>query len=412
VSTAKDGIASTSGRRSLRGNRDFVLLWTAGVASGLGSQLTLVAYPLLVLALNGTATQAGLLGTAGLVTRTVLRLPAGALVDRWDRRRVMLWCDSIRVAALLVVVAAVATGAATLGLLVVAVVMESAGGVFFLPAERAALRSVVPVEHLSSALTINQAREFAAELAGPPLGGVLLGLGRALPFLGDAVSYAYSFVAVLLVRTPLRVARDPDRPTGLLREVTDGVTFTWRNPLLRAIALCVAGSNTVYTGLSFAVIVVAHRSGASPADIGLMLAAAGVGGLLGALLAPRLIAALPPGALVLGVLWIGAILIPAMAAHPTPALIGPLLAGFTALIPASNAVLISRQMATTPEDMQGRVFTSMLFLSGAGGAVMPVLTGALLGVAGSKTVLLALGGAMAIVAGLSTANRGLRTVDR
>jgi predicted MFS family arabinose efflux permease len=283
--------------------------------------------------------------------------------------------------------------------------------VFFLPAERAALRSVVPVEHLSSALTVDQAREFAAELAGPPLGGVLLGLGRALPFLGDAVSYAYSLVAVLLVRTPLRVARDPDRPTGLLREVTDGVAFTWRNPLLRAITLCAAGANTVYTGLSFAVIVVAHRSGASPAGIGLMLAAAGVGGLLGALLAPRLIAAIPPGGLVLGVLWSGALLIPAMAAHPTPALIGPLLAGFTALMPAANAVLISRQMAATPEDMQGRVFTSVLFLSGAGGAVMPVLVGALLGVAGSKAVLLALGGAMAIVAGLSTANRGWRGDD-
>ena len=77
----------------LRGNRDFLLLWTAGTASGLGSQLTLVAYPLLVLSLGGTATQAGLVGTVGLLTRTLLRLPAGALADRWDRRRVMLGCD-------------------------------------------------------------------------------------------------------------------------------------------------------------------------------------------------------------------------------------------------------------------------------------------------------------------------------
>ncbi len=220
---SKDGIVRTSGPRPLRGNRDFVLLWTAGVTSGLGSQLTLVAYPLLVLGLDGTPTQAGLLGTAGLVTRTALRLPAGALVDRWDRRRVMLCCDGVRAAALLAVVAAVAAGVAGVGLLLVAVVVESASGVFFLPAERAALRSVVPVEQLSSALAVNQAREFAAELAGPPLGGLLLGLGRALPFLGDALSYAYSFVAVLLVRTPLRVARDADRPTGLVREVADGL---------------------------------------------------------------------------------------------------------------------------------------------------------------------------------------------
>lgn len=394
--------------RPLRANRDFRLLWTAGVTSAVGSQLTTVAYPLLVLALGGSAAQAGLVGTVGLLVRTVLRLPAGALVDRWDRRRVMLSCDAVRAGVLLAVGIAVATGTATVAVLLAASAAESAGAVLFRPAERAALRSLVPVEQLSSALAVNQARDHASDLAGPPLGGLLFGLGRALPFVGDAVSYVYSFAAVLLIRTPLRAVRTGDRPAGLIREIADGVALTWRQPMLRAIALCSAGADTVYVGLLFAVVVVAQREGASSLSIGVMLGAIGAGGLLGAVVAVRLIAALPPGALLLGVLWTGAVAIPVMAVHPTPVFIGPLLAGLVALLPAANTVLVGRQMTVTPEDMQGRVFSSMMFLSGAGGALAPVLVGLLIEALGGRAVLVVLGAGMAVVAGVSTASSGLR----
>lgn len=156
------------------------------------------------------------------------------------------------------------------------------------------------------------------------------------------------------------------------------MALTWRHPQLRAIALCSAGADTVYVGLLFAVVVVARGEGASSLSIGVMLAAIGVGGLLRAVVAVRLIAALPPGALLLGVLWTGAIAIPVMAVHPVPVVIGPLLAGLVALLPAANTVLVSRQMTVTPEDMQGRVFSSMVFLSGAGGALAPALVGLLI----------------------------------
>lgn len=241
---------STVATPPLRGNQDFVLLWTAGVTSALGSQLTMVAYPLLVLAGGGSATGAGLVGSAGLLVRTVLRLPAGALGDRWDRRRVMLACDGIRAVLLLAVVGVVAGGGATVPMLLLASAAESACTVFFRPAERAALRRVVPVEQLAPALAANQARDHAAELAGPALGGLLFGLGRVLPFVGDALSYAYSFVAVLLVRTPLRAPRTPaGEPRGLGREIADGVALTWRDRQLRAIALCSAAADLVYVAL-------------------------------------------------------------------------------------------------------------------------------------------------------------------
>lgn len=400
---------------ALRGNRDFLLLWSGGVISTAGSQLSLVAYPLLVLASSGTAAQAGLLGTVALALRTVLRLPAGALVDRWDRRRVMICCDAARAIVLLLVVAALVTATVTFGLLLAAAAAEAAFTVFYPPAERAALRSIVPVSQLPAALAANEARQHAAELAGPPLGGALFGLGRALPFLGDAISYLLSLAAAVAIRTPLRATpeepRHVQRRAGLVREIGDGLGFTWRQPLLRATALCVAGTNTVYTALSFAVIVAARHAGATATSIGLMLAAAGVGGLLGALTAPRLITGLTPSGALLVALWAGAVTTPAMAAHPLPALIGPLLAMFAFLIPAANAVLVSSQMAITPEHLQGRVFSSVLFLSGVGGAAAPVLTGLGLDRLGSSAVLILLGAATAMVAALATTSRSIRSLS-
>src|SRR4051812_10983165 len=80
----------------LRRNRDFVLLWSANFTSTLGAQVSSLAYPLIALELTGSAVQAGLIGSASIVTHIVFRLPAGALVDRWNRRRTMLTCDLVR----------------------------------------------------------------------------------------------------------------------------------------------------------------------------------------------------------------------------------------------------------------------------------------------------------------------------
>ena len=83
-------------RRRLWINRDYALLWSGEVVSTLGSQMSLLAYPLLALDLTGSSAKAGLVGTVATATRLAFRLPAGALVDRWDRRRTLLGCDLIR----------------------------------------------------------------------------------------------------------------------------------------------------------------------------------------------------------------------------------------------------------------------------------------------------------------------------
>jgi MFS family permease len=154
--------------------------------------MSMVAYPLVALALTGSPTKAGLVGTFALLGQMVFRLPAGALVDRHDRRRMMLVADALRGVVILGVAVALVVGALGLPLLVVAAFVENATGEFFRPASTAAVRRVIDPAQMPEAVSKSEARSYGATIAGPPLGGLLYGVARYLPFAADAASYIYS----------------------------------------------------------------------------------------------------------------------------------------------------------------------------------------------------------------------------
>src|SRR5207248_3382337 len=129
-----------------------------------------------------------------------LYLPAGALVDRWDRKRVMLAADAGRALALGSVAVALAVGRPPLAQLLAASFVEGCLFVFFQLSESAALPQIVPREQLPQAIAQNQARMQGAGLVGAPLGGALFGIARSLPFVADTASYAVSFVSLLFIR--------------------------------------------------------------------------------------------------------------------------------------------------------------------------------------------------------------------
>lgn len=222
-----------------------MLLWSGQTLSQLGSQISLVAYPLLVLALTGSPAKAGVAGFAKTVPVAVLALPAGVLVDRVNRKHLMVACDGVRALALAAIPIALAAGALPYGLIVAVAFLDGSGFVVSYIAERGALRQLVPREQLGDAVASNESRTFAAMLAGPPLGGLLFGIGRAVPFLTDAISYAASTTSMLLIRSDFQEPRG-DRDRNDLRE---GLRWIWRRPFLRDCALLFAGSNPVFTGL-------------------------------------------------------------------------------------------------------------------------------------------------------------------
>jgi MFS family permease len=346
-------------------NRDFVLLWTGQAVSVFGTRVAAIAYPLLVLSLTGSPAKVGLVSFANWIPAVLFGLPAGALVDRWNRKRVMIWCDLGRAAALGSIVAALAAGVLTFPQILAIAFLDRALGVFFNPAEISALRRVVPADQLTTAIARNESREYSAFLLGPPVGGALFALTRAAPFLADAVSYCVSVVGLLLIKTEFQ-----DRPLArrsLRHEVADGLAHLWRESFLRTTVLLEAGGNFVSNGVALTAIIVARQSfGASPTVVGLMLMIGGIGGLVGSLLAPLVQPRLHPRLIVVIGTWSWTLLVPLFAFAPSAYAFGGLIALLLLTAPAWNAVISARRISFVPDRLQGRVQSaSSLFSLGA-----------------------------------------------
>lgn len=392
---------------ALRTNRDFLLLWMGEASSRLGFQVALIAYPLLVLALTGSAARAGLVGFARTLPWLLLSLPAGALIDRLNRKHVMVVSDLGACLALLSIPVAVWMGELSLAQIIIVAFLEGGFLVFFGIAETGALRSVVPAEQLPDAVAANDARAYAANVAGNPLGGVLFGLGRALPFLVDAVSYLVSLVLVLATRKDFQETRT--RPAQRLRaEVAEGARWLWAQPFLRAALLLVAGSNFVFAAVTLAAIVVAQEQGASPALIGIMLAFVGVGGVLGALVAPWLRRRISPHTVVAGFNWVDLAVILALVVAPHPLVIGALLGALSFFGPTWNAVVDGYRISIIPDALIGRAqsFDSLVAFGTA--SLGPLIAGFLLEAIGGDGTFLFLAGIMLVLAVVATLARALR----
>ncbi|GAA3349009.1 MFS transporter [Amorphoplanes nipponensis] len=390
-------------------NREFNLLWVSQSLSDVGNAISALAVPLLVLALTGSPVQAGLVGTIGLVATVVCRLPAGVLVDRADRRRIMLSCDAIRLVAYLALGVAVLQGRATLTLVVAVVVIGAAANAFFGTAEHSSLRTIVRRGQLPAAVARNEARSYATSLAGPPVGGLLFGLGRSLPFFGDAVTFLASFAGIWLIRRPLQQARDIE-PGGHAAALAEGFRFVFGDPFLRAVLFIAAPLNLAIHGIIFTIIVTLQRDGVPPAIIGGVETVVAVGGLLGALAAPALQRRLPLPALIRGICWTAALLMSASALliHSVAAAVPVALAVF--LGPASNAALFGHQAAITPDRLQGRVVSVIIVVATSVAAAAPLLAGALITLWNPPMSVLAFAATVGGAAVAATTSSGIREV--
>ena len=337
----------------LRRNRDFLLLQAGQLLSEAGTQSATIAYPMLVLAVTGSAARAGVVAFARALAQTLCALPAGVMADRWNRRRLMIAADGVRVLAVGGLAAAILAGRPNFWAIPLVAFVEGAGAALFAAAQAGALRSVVPARQLPGAAGAQTGRLAAVGLVGPTLGGALFGVARALPFLVDAVSYAFSTVSLLAMRGPFQEAREPDR-LPLRSRLTEGFRFLWGHRFLRVCAFLFGLANFVGVGVLFAVVVLGQRQGLPSGRVGLLVSAFGGCVLLGSFLAPMVSRVLPVRAVLLLELWTwlgcGLFLIwpnvYVLAAGTLP----------TALaIPSTNSVVHGYRMAMTPDRLLGRV---------------------------------------------------------
>ena len=210
--------------KPLRRNRDFVLLQAGQLLSAAGSESVGVVYPLLVLGLTNSPAKAGFVAFVRYLPMALLSLPAGILVDRADRKRLMITADVVRAIAAGGLVAAIAADALAYWQILVVAAVEGSAWALFSPAAGAALRSVVPLGQLPDAAGVQQARTAMVSLAGPPLGGALLALGKALPFAVNALSYLASTISLALMHTPFQEQRERDSQP-LRAQLAEGARF-------------------------------------------------------------------------------------------------------------------------------------------------------------------------------------------
>jgi MFS family permease len=391
-------------------NRAFNQLWVSQSLSDLGNAISSLAVPLLVLALTHSPVQAGLVSTAGLVVTVVCRVPAGVLVDRVDRRRIMLVCDAIRLVAYLVLGLVVLDGKASIAVVIAVTVVASGCNALFGTAEHSSLRNIVAPGQLPAAVARNEARSYGTALAGPPVGGLLFGLGRALPFFGDALTFLASFVGVALIRRPLQEPRTVQLG-GNARALAEGFRFVFGNPFLRTVLLIAAPLNLAINGIIFTIIVTLQGHHTPPAVIGAVETVVGVGGLLGALVAPALHRRLPLPTLIRDICWAAAgfMAISALLTSSVLAAVPVAIAVF--LGPASNAALFGHQAAITPDRLQGRVISVVIVAATSVAALAPLLAGVLIAVFNSPVAILVFSATVGGSAIAATVSRGIRSME-
>ena len=392
----------------LRRNRDFLLLWSGQVVSTIGTRVTFVAYPLLVLALTGSPGKAGLVGFAQTVPYAFAYLPAGALVDRSDHRRVMLAADGGRAVALASIAVALFVDKLTLAQIVVVALLEGTLYVFFQVAESAALPHVVPKQQLATALAQNQARDQGAALVGAPLGGALFALSRGAPFVADAVSYTISLLALLLLRTPLGAERER-AGTSLAADVREGIGWYRRQPFLTALIVVVGATNVFYTALLLVLIVRARQVGSSPALIGAMFSCAGAGAIVGALVAPYVQRTFSARIVLIGVLWLDAVGFAFFVVLPSAVAFGIDLALLALLSPPFNVVLTSYRYALVPDRLLGRTGSVARLVTWGSIPLGPLLGGFLVDAVDTRATLGILAGGMLVVAATAAALPSIRS---
>ncbi len=391
-------------------NREFNLLWVSQALSDLGNAISTLAVPLLVLGVTGSVVQAGLVGTIGLVVMVVARLPAGVLVDRLDRRKVMLACDAVRLVAYLTLGLAIVNHQPSAAAVLSVVVVGAAGNALFSTAEHSSLRNLVASGQLPAAVARNEARTYATSLVGPPLGGVLFGLGRAYPFLGDALTFLASYLGVSLVHRPMQQPRAGPPGRGA-DDLVEGLRFVLGNPALRAILLIAAPLNLAINGIIFTIIVTLQRQNTRPGIIGLVETVVAIGGLLGALAAPALQRRLPLPALIRGICWAAAGFMAISALLTSSVLAAVPVAAAVFLGPASNAALFGHQAAITPDRLQGRVVSVIIVVATSVSAAAPLLAGALITAIRSPATILVFSAVVAGSAVAATFSRGIRAMD-
>ncbi|GAA2580619.1 MFS transporter [Dactylosporangium fulvum] len=407
-----DNLTSTPPRPLWR-QHDFRLLIGGRLVSQLGDSLQFLALPLLVIALTGSSTQAGVLLGSQTVVYLVFGPVAGALVDRWDRKATMIWCEIGRGVLTATIPVAAALGVLGMPQLYAVAVLNGVLSTVFGAANSSALPNIVTTSDLPSALGAAGAMSNALRIVGGSVAGVAFAVSRMLPFAFNAVSFLASAAFLRSIRTDFQQVRatTPTSPRALVIDIGRGLAWLWHNPVIRTLALLDAADSLRYGAGYLLIVMLARGLHANPTQVGMVFTAAGAGALLGSLLAPSLTRRFPLGALSVTMLWVEAMAFPFYAVAPTWWLLLVVAFVESVVSPVYSIALDSYRLAVTPDALRGRVTSAIDTLTTGGAAIGTMASGALIALLGAPALTVLLAGWLTLLALVATLSKTVRTAS-
>jgi len=378
-----------------------------------------IAYPLTVLAITRSPALAGLFAAVQAIGMLLAGLPAGVLADRCDGRIIVIWTEAGRAAVTAMVAVALIAGWLSLPVLFTAAALLGIGQAIKGAAQTLLLRSVVPAEQLTQALTQDEVRMNGAALAGPALGGALYAvrtLAHAVPFLFTAGSFLVALISAALMRLMPGAAQGPaDRaaartPNGLSAGaggMLAGVRTLWGQPVLRAATLLIMFVNTMGAGFELIIIVILRHQAVPASTIGLALGLGAAGGLAGAPLV-KVLHRLRPGVLLLAVCVLDVGVLALLAVPFGPWWVSGLMFTVMLGLPAIRVLIDILVIRQAPPEQRGRVVAALMTLIGLGMPAGVAGCGLLLQYLPAQAAMLTLASAQAAGVAYCSTRRELR----
>ncbi|MFD5214016.1 MFS transporter [Microbacterium sp. NPDC058345] len=423
-------------------NARYVLWLISDTAKGLGTSLFAFAIPLVALFVTDSPAQAGIIGGVGMAVRLVTTLFGGVLADRHSRIAMMLLGASIATALSLGFTVLASADALTFATLLLVEVLLAARSGAFEPASESAIKEIVPDEMMGRAQAANQGRDAALQLAGGPLGGLLLAAGAWL--VGVVMTVAYAAAAIMAWMLRGRMSREAGagpipgrggdvaepaatdtsataappasappasaRRPSALREMREGFTWLFARPDLGGVLAIVTVINLGFNAGSTTVIYALQQNGHSEFTIGLIAAAIGAVMLVGAMFAPRIVTRVGAGVLTITGLCVAAAGVIALSAVHEPWAIALVFGAAVFLLPALNAGMMGYFMVATPTHLLGRANSAAGVLGMGAMPLAPLIAGFGLSLAGRTPTILFCGALCLVAVLLAVINRPLRSL--
>jgi predicted MFS family arabinose efflux permease len=336
------------------GSRFDKLTIAAGI-SNLGDGFMGAAFPLLVASITRDPLLVAGATMVGRLPWLVFALLSGALVDRLDRKLVMVITDSLRAVGVTLLAVGVLSG--DIGLVAIYVIAFGLGvaETFFDTSAEAIVPRLVETDQLPTANSRLQALEFVGgALAGPPLGAFLFAVAVSLPFFVDGISFALAAVFIALIPGTYRSERTVERSIG--KDIGEGLRWLWGQRILRTLVLMAGVTNLLFFGILATFVLFAQDIlGVGDVGYGLLLSIVGLGGLLGALTAPRIVQTIGPGSTIRLVVGSSAVLTLVFGSLSDAWLAGVVVFLWAFLTTGWNVVSVTLRQTLTPDELRGRV---------------------------------------------------------